>query len=309
MQLTQRQLKQFIYAGLVGDALGVPVEFKPRDSYRIDAMLGFGTYDQPAGSWSDDSSLTLCLMENLTENGSMVTLFDKMLAYMTTGKYTPNHELFDIGNATRRAILNYSKGVSPLECGDRSEFANGNGAIMRIAPLAIILLTEKDFKKRSTMIREYTILTHAHERSVIGSVIYVELLRELLLGTELTVVLGTLQQRLQLVGFTEVELAKYQCIFDRGFGKLPRAAIKSSGYVIDSLAAAIWCNLVAHDFQEVTLLAVNLGEDTDTVAQLAAMINVSQKLETVIPDQWQQALIIPPEIHTIITDFTEKFGD
>ena len=50
---------------VVGDALGVPVEFKARDTFHVDDMIGYGTYNQPPGTWSDDSSLTLATMESV----------------------------------------------------------------------------------------------------------------------------------------------------------------------------------------------------------------------------------------------------
>ena len=62
-----------IYDGIiglvVGDALGVPVEFRRRDTYKVSDMIGYGTYEQPPGTWSDDSSLTLATLESIARLG------------------------------------------------------------------------------------------------------------------------------------------------------------------------------------------------------------------------------------------------
>lgn len=133
-------IKNILYAGIVGDALGVPVEFKKRDTYYVDSMISGGTWEQVAGSWSDDTSFTLPLMENLTENGDYEALMQKFENYMFRNEYTPNKNAFGIGAACAKAVRNWSINHYPaLECGDPSEYANGNGDLMRLAPLAIHL--------------------------------------------------------------------------------------------------------------------------------------------------------------------------
>ena len=127
----------------VGDALGVPVEFRARGSFHVDGMLGHGTHDQPAGTWSDDTSLTLALADALADAlahplagdaVSLSRLARNCVAWQDKGAFTAHGQAFDIGNATARAIGRLKRGVRPEQAGGREERDNGNGSLMRVAP-------------------------------------------------------------------------------------------------------------------------------------------------------------------------------
>lgn len=98
-----------LYGGIIGDLMGVPVEFKQRGTFHVQDVMGYGTYNQPPGTWSDDTSLTLCLVENIIENGNTKTLMNKFVQYMEQGYLTPFGEMFDIGITTAEAVSNYKK--------------------------------------------------------------------------------------------------------------------------------------------------------------------------------------------------------
>ncbi|KRM71442.1 ADP-ribosylglycohydrolase family protein [Lacticaseibacillus brantae] len=305
--LSQQQIKHLITGSMVADALGVPVEFQPRQSVAVSGMTGYGTYNQPPGTWSDDSSLTLILMANLTEGGDLEDLFRKMVRYVENGDYTPFGQMFDIGVTTQKAIDNFRARVAPLDCGDPSEFANGNGAIMRLAPLAITLLDQVDLVARIAAIHDYTVITHAHPRSVVASVIYCELLRELFLGQSLASALAIAMNRAEEVNQTD-ELMHFSRLRDGSFVALPESVIASDGYVVHSLEAALWANFQAETFETVVLKAVNLGNDADTVAQLAAIIFLSGHPEAPIPSDWLKTLVTTPQADQITADFAQAFG-
>lgn len=100
-------MANYILSGImglvVGDALGVPVEFKDRETLRLNPvkdMRGYGTYNQPPGTWSDDSSMTLALLDSLQNRLDYEDIMDKFLAWYEEGAYTPHGEMFDIGIAT-----------------------------------------------------------------------------------------------------------------------------------------------------------------------------------------------------------------
>lgn len=141
-----------IYRLAVGDALGVPVEFEERDTYCLTDMIGFGTYHQPPGTWSDDTSLTLELMEHLDEKSDLNGLIDKFIAYRD-GCLTPFGNCFDIGIATNEAIERYLSGISSEECGGQDERSNGNGALMRISPLVFLLLRNSNLIEQVEFIK------------------------------------------------------------------------------------------------------------------------------------------------------------
>jgi len=305
--LTQQQITQLFTGGMVADALGVPVEFQPRQSVSVTGMTGYGTYNQPQGTWSDDSSLTLILMANLTEGGDLEDLFHKMVRYVAVGDYTPFGHMFDIGATTQKAIDNFRAHVAPLDCGDPSEFANGNGAIMRLAPLAVSLLDQVDLVARIAAIHDYTVITHAHPRAVVASVIYCELLRELFMGQDLASALAIALNRAEEVNQTD-DLMHFSRLRDTAFAALPETVIASDGYVVHSLEAALWANFQADTFEAVVLTAVNLGNDADTVAQLAAMIFLAGHPAATIPEQWRQTLVTTPQATQILRDFAQGLG-
>jgi len=311
--MKQQQIKNILNAGITGDALGVPVEFSQRDTYFIDEMTGNGTWDQPAGSWSDDSSMTLALVKNLAEDGDYNDLMIKFASYVYDGKYTPGGEPFDIGNTTNQAVQNYERhDFAPLECGLDDEKANGNGAIMRLAPLAIELLNQADLDTRFGMIMEYTSLTHRHPRAIVGSLIYVEILRELMMGSELSDALMKVQDELTNSSLDQLylnEFKYYERIFDGGFKDLPVDEIKSTGYVVDTLEAAIWVLFNHSDFEEAVIAAANLGDDTDTIASIVGAMVASQTPEIKIPIKWSSKIRNQTLINEIVTPFAAKYGE
>lgn len=185
--------KAAIFGLIVGDALGVPAEFKSRVAMKmspITDMVGYGTHYQPAGTWSDDSSMVVATMEWLgemeTNHPDYALLMDKFSNWLMRGDYTPYGEVFDCGISTRRAISNYENGVAPLKCGGKSEGENGNGSLMRILPVALHwakgLATDKMEGKQ--IIYDLSALTHGHLRSKIGCLIYSKLVADLLCNPE-----------------------------------------------------------------------------------------------------------------------------
>ena len=142
-----------IYDGIMGlvvaDAVGVPFEFKKRDTFKADKMTGYGTYNQPPGTWSDDSSLTLATVASMGRTGKIdpADIMDNFFMWLDDGAYTPYGKVFDVGGSTRKAISRYANGIEPLNCGGKTRMDNGNGALMRILPLAFVPHTAQDILK------------------------------------------------------------------------------------------------------------------------------------------------------------------
>ncbi|MED4885752.1 ADP-ribosylglycohydrolase family protein [Lysinibacillus fusiformis] len=294
-----------LYGGIVGDLMGVPVEFKKRGTFHVEDVMGYGTYNQPPGTWSDDTSLTLCLVENIIEKGDTRSLMDKFVRYMEQGYLTPFGEMFDIGITTAEAVSSYKKGVVPEQCGKTGEFDNGNGTLMRIAPLVFVLINEDDFKKRKALIQQYTMITHSHPRSIVGSIIYIELLLSLNKNNSLELALNEVYTLLQnnLQDELHTELNAYRRIFEENFLRISEDEINSSGYIVHSLEAAIWSVGHASTFKEAILKAVNLGEDTDTIAAITgALAGMCHQMEG-IPTDWLNAIVKKQEIDDLIEAF------
>lgn len=209
-----------IYSGImglvVGDALGVPVEFKTRDSFKITDMIGYGTYNMPPGTWSDDSSMMLATVDSIARLGRISTddIMQNFYRWVDESAFTPYGEMFDIGRATREAIQRYAWGTPA---------------------------------------------------------------RKLLQGKPLDRIVKTIKP----------ELPVYERL--PKLDTLQRDEIQSSGYVVDTLEAALWCNLKSNSYRECVLMAVNLGEDTDTVGAIAgglAGIRYGIGGEKGIPEEW-----------------------
>ena len=181
------QIKGGIYGVATGDALGVPYEFISKMAIRQNPatdMTGNGTHRQPAGTWSDDSSLTFCLMEGLIKGYDLKVIGREFVSWFDYSSWTPHGSVFDIGITTRQAIYRLAKGETPELCGGMDEFSNGNGSLMRILPMVYFLRDENNINERYQMIKDISSLTHAHIRSVIGCFIYVEYALLLLKGME-----------------------------------------------------------------------------------------------------------------------------
>lgn len=185
--VTSKQIKAVIIGHAVDDALGVPAEFCGRDTLRarpVTDMRGYGTHPVPAGAWSDDTSMSLTALGSLIEKGvdynDMMQQFAKWFLF---GKYTPTGEVFDIGFSCMKAIRTYLdlQDRSALLCGGSAETENGNGSLMRINSICLILYA-KGAKKETAIeiVHNVSALTHAHARSKVACGIYAYVLWELL---------------------------------------------------------------------------------------------------------------------------------
>lgn len=229
-------LRDCVYGVAVGDALGVPFEFKRRDTFTCTGMVGYGTHMQSAGTWSDDTSMTLALCDSIRAcNGVDVDdMRERFCDWLYGGAYTIDG-VFDFGGTTARA-LESGKGCA----GERD---NGNGSLMRTLPLAFVDgITARE-------ISEVSAITHAHSVSMDYCCMAVEIARLLA---------GGLMPKEVLV--THVY---------KGLKEMPRENVKSGGYVVDTLNAALWCLVNTDNYADCILEAVNLGDDTDTTAAVA----------------------------------------
>lgn len=167
----------------VGDALGVPVEFLSRGSFRVDGMQGYGTHNQPPGTWSDDTSLALCLADSLAHGFAPDDIAQNFIKWYDEGAFTAHGNVFDIGISTAKAIRRLKAGIAPKKAGYVGVNENGNGSLMRIAPL-VFCLTDRPEAERFITTKTVSSITHAHAWSVAACFIYTEYLRKLLSGID-----------------------------------------------------------------------------------------------------------------------------
>ena len=239
-----KKLADAVYGLAIGDALGVPYEFKRRGAFECKEMVGYGTHGQPEGTWSDDTSMTIATAKSIKDNDGKIDtrdMMDNFRIWAGSNGFNANNICFDIGIATGTAL---STGVSQT-----GEYDNGNGSLMRILPLVFVNCTDEE-------IRSVSAITHGHEISKQACVIYVHIARRLLAGEDIHDIIPTLQ---------------YGEPFDRlcEINQLPEDEIKSSGFVVHTLEAALWVLAKYDNFRDTVLAAVNLGDDTDTTGAVA----------------------------------------
>lgn len=295
MSTKNDKIKAVMLGHAVGDALGVPVEFCTReelDSDPVTDMRGFGTYPYPEGCWSDDTSMSLAALDSLASGKlNFDDIMIKFSEWYYKDKYTPTGKTFDIGNTCACAIDNYfMHGKSVNECGLADEKSNGNGSLMRIHPFALLALrTHQTREDWESMVDRASALTHAHERSKLACKIYTQILLNLLyMPSKLSVRLALEMAKARYASSSEYD--HYKRLLSHDFDKLPRDEIKSSGYVVDTLEAAVWCILTTNSYRDCVLKAVNLGEDTDTVAAIAGGLAGALYGYNAVPAEWLNAL-------------------
>ncbi|MDT6991188.1 ADP-ribosylglycohydrolase family protein [Lactiplantibacillus pentosus] len=299
---------------VVGDALGLPAENRERDTYSpITTMIASEYWQQPAGTWSDDTSMSLGMVENLVVDGDYDDLMCRFESYMRFGTDTPRGEMFDIGRTCAHAIRNFAINQLPaVQCGDCSVDANGNGALMRMAPLGTALQSDSSIAHRLTRIRRYTAVTHGHPRSIMASLIYCELLHALHQGQQLSKALIKVHQLLAMTIKAPAllnELNTYQPLFSSHFKQTSRADVRNTGYVVDTLLAACWLALNYETPRETVLAAANFGGDTDTIATIAASLAAAGHPAIPVATDWWQQILNRPLLDERFSAFATKYGD
>ncbi|MBO9728091.1 MAG: ADP-ribosylglycohydrolase family protein [Chitinophaga sp.] len=306
----QAQITGAFYGIAIGDALGVPVEFKTRSYLSQNPILtltGYGCWNQPPGTFSDDSSLTFCTAESLLTGYDISHMAQTFVRWAQQGYWGAHNEVFDIGHTTRRALQRVATGTSPRVSGGFEEFENGNGSLMRMIPIAFFLLKEADIHLRYQVIKEVSGITHQHFRSVLGCFIYVEFVRTLLLGGDMQEAYLQMQRSVNAYvaqqSFSTAELKHYERILQQQIAGFSEQQINSSGYVVHTLESALWCLLNTSDYTSCVLRAVNLGGDTDTTAAVAgAVAGLHYGINNISPE-WINQVAKSAEIEQLASRF------
>jgi len=302
-----------IYSSVVGDALGVPVQFATREELNLCAvknMLGYGRYDQPEGTWSDDTSMILCTIESLCRGFDLEDMGLAFCRWLFDGYWTPSGYVFDAGLTTFMALDNIrTEGKSARISGCKTEDDNGNGSLMRILPAALYF-HNYGIPQFLTTIHQISAITHAHPRALIGCGIYSLFVRELLSTDNKEKAYETAIKTALEYYNTQPECKKELPHFIRILSqKIPSATesdIRSSGYVIDTLEASIWCFMRHSDTKSILLTAVNLGLDTDTTGTVAGGLAGIQYGLTGIPQEWLNSLARKNEIDYLVTRYIQR---
>jgi ADP-ribosylglycohydrolase len=295
-----------LWGSLVGDALGVPVEFTDRATMQlnpVNSMREFGTHNQPRRTWSDDGAMILCTTDSLLNHEfNLADMGERFVRWMNDGLWTANGDVFDVGATTSAALRRIVKGVPADQAGGRSEDNNGNGSLMRILPVILRFSTEPTalFAGR---IEKVSAITHGHARSQMACVFYGLVIRQLLLGNEPHVALDS--ARVEFSGRYEqsAEFSHFHHLMEAGLFSLPEREIFSTGYVLHTLHASLWCLLTTQNFHDCVLKAINLGGDTDTTGCVAGgLAGVACGMKS-IPADWICQLACKGDVDCLFHEF------
>lgn len=309
----------------VGDALGLPVQFQSRSKlaqHPVTGMLPCDLFESPIGTWSDDTAMSLAMFESIKRLGRVDAddIMKNFVKWLYEDEFTANGECIDEGNTCYVAIKNYKEHGDIHTCGRTGEYANGNGSLMRTLPVCLyyalkvhsgggnaLLVEASDglVDQAISDIHLVSALTHNHLRACMACGLYFFSVYAVLYEE------GTLIERLQKgmdAGFkyyracaggdgfgsadeNENELSHYGWFKDLAdFATLPESSIESTGYVVDSFEAAIWSLITTDSYRDAMIKAVNLGDDTDTIAAIAGgLAGLYYGIEG-IPEEWLAVL-------------------
>ena len=304
--------KNSLIGFVLGDVLGVPVEFEERDILRSSPVIGlreFGTHYQPIGSFSDDTSLTLCTIESIVNNYDMVQTMDLFMKWHEEDYMTSHGITFDSGVATSEAIKNYLDGLPIDKWGLDGFHKNGNGSLMRMLPIAFLNLN-LDYISRYRNVYECSSLTHKHNISIMCCFYYTELIKLFLEGNNLAeaykILQNSFEYNLTKYGFDTSHINVLDRILNDNIGELKESDIESSGYVVHTLEASLWSLINSNNYIEATLKAVNLGNDTDTNgAVTGSMAGLIFGLDNV-PKDWISSIGRIDEVVKMADKFVQR---
>ena len=305
------KIKTSIIGFIVGDSLGVPHEFQSREKMKknpVTTMVGGGSWDQPVGTWSDDTSMVLSTLDSLSRGYDLDDLGQCFNNWLYKNHYTPHGEVFDCGIQTRESLKRIhnqilkNHSITPLPPSS-DEKQNGNGSLMRILPFGFYLQNHS-IEERWKIMGEVSSLTHSHIRSVIGCFIYTELVMDLMNGFGKLESYQLMKERVS--GFLKDnipsnELEIFGRILDSDIRNLKETDIKSTPYVVYTLESVLWCFLRQDNFKDSVLTGVNLGGDTDTIGGLVG--GISGIIYDNIPKKWVDLLVRKEEINELINKF------
>ena len=315
----QKTVISMLLGHAMADAVGVPVEFTKRLYLKHNPVIGireFGTYNQPAGTWSDDTSLTVAAMESMTRLKKIdyADILKNFLLWYNENKFTANDETFDCGNTTATAIENFVRGTPPLECGPNRELSSSNGSLMRILPVAIYLYQTRgnNFDAAAMeIVHNFSSMTHRNLKCLIACGVYCLVAAEIFDGQNLqSAISNGLNKAKNFYGNIKIfenDLKPFERLFSENFSKLPEEEIKSTGYVVATLEAALWCLLQTDNYKDLVLKAVNLGGDTDTIGAIAGGLAGAFYGVEEIPAKWLDVLKKKDYLTRMATDFYNTF--
>ena len=283
-------VKSFLFGLTIGDALGVPVEYKSRDFLTKSPVTGFignGTHNQPAGSFSESSSLSLCLVENIVENYNITSLLSLYKDWLYKQYWTANNKTFDVNPNVFLSIKKYKSEPQSKTFGNTSQNGIEIDAIMRIAPL-IFILDGKTMEQRYEIVKNFCEITNTDTKSTIACFYYLEFLLGIKNGKNKVDIFVELQDETKkfIRRIDKNVSIEFNWLLENTLPKRKENTINSSKLIVDTLESVIWCFMTTNSFRKAILKAVNLGLNTTVIGSLTgALCGLYYGLNE-IPSEW-----------------------
>jgi ADP-ribosyl-[dinitrogen reductase] hydrolase len=281
-----------------GDAVGTAVEFLPRGAFApVSDMIGGGPFKLPAGAWTDDTSMALCLATSLVERGfDPRDQMERYVRWENEGYLSSTGSCFDIGNTVANALSHYQRTGNPYS-GSVDPMSAGNGCIMRLAPVPMAYYRDQAAAVRFSGDSSRT--THAAPECVEACQLFGAMLFKALSGySKDDILFGAHFPE----GFQPKLSAKLAAIASGTYREKSESDIRGSGYVVDCLEAALWCFYGTDSYASAILKAVNLGQDTDTTAAVCGQLAGAYYGEAGIPEAWRRRVVD----HDLIVTLAEQ---
>lgn len=290
----------------IGDALGTTLEFsRPGTFMPLTDIVGGGPFSMRPGQWTDDTSMALCLAESLIEKHGFDAMdqLEKYVRWFREGYNSSTGSCFDIGNATRLALMVYEN-TGEVICGSSSPYTAGNGSIMRLSPVPVYYYNELENMMHYAMLSSKT--THAAPQCISACQYMSGLIAGAILGVDKETLLSA--SYTPIPGFwddhpLDEPIAE---VAEGSFKILQPPAIAGSGYVVKTLEAALWAFYHTDNFESGALKAVNLGDDADTVGAVYGQIAGAYYGMSGISEHWRAKLYDGERIESLAEKLYSK---
>jgi ADP-ribosylglycohydrolase len=278
----------------VGDALGAAVEFQPPGAFRpVTGYRAGGPHGLAPGEWTDDTSMALALADSITAVGwDLNDQARRYVAWWRKGEYSVNGRCFDVGITVRAALARFEQRQDAGASGDPSEWASGNGSIMRLAPVPIRFahLFPDQLEELTRLAAESSLPTHASRQCLSACRYFGLVLAGLMVGLDRHEVLAPDWEPLRRLRAAKPLHPEIDAVASGSFRARRPPEIAGGGYVVKSLEAALWAFHDARDFREAVLKAVNLGDDADTTGAVCGQLAGAYWGERGIEEAWLAGL-------------------
>lgn len=289
----EKVIESGILGFILGDAIGVPYEFKKREYIDKVDMIGNGSHNVPKGTWSDDSSMVIATIQSIIDNNGNINyedIMDNFMLWIENKDFNINGYTFGVGRTTLNALKCYryknefKEYENPINCGQNNFKDNGNGSLMRILPIAYYCFYKSvEEKEICNIVKNISSLTHSHSISILGCYIYVLFVIELLKGNDNKKSYEYIRNY-DYNMFDKDTIGYYKRILNSDISLLNSDEISGLGFVVDTLEAVIWSFMNSDNYKNSIISAVKLGNDTDTVAALVGALSGIYYKE--IPKDW-----------------------